>query len=141
MHSALQTLVPAALATGGLIALGIVFLIYLLVEAFFLWVAGELVVGRRVTYGEAIGIAFFGTIVVVGAVLFLGLSLPGLGLALILFLLIVKKFFHTGWIAAIGVAVVSIIVAFVLIFIIALLGFSILGGGLGSLGLFLLGLL
>ena len=124
---------PGALAAGTLIALGIVFLIYLLVEAFFLWLAGELVVGRRVTYGEAIGIAFFGTIIVVGVIVFLP-SLLGIGLALLLFLLIVKKFFHTGWIAAIGVSIVSIIIAFILLFVLVLLGISILSGGLGGLG-------
>jgi len=131
---------PSALAAGGLIALGIVFLIYLLVEAFFLWVAGELVVGRRVTYGEAIGIAFFGTVIVIGVILFLGASLLGLGLALLIFLLIVKKFFRTGWLAAIGVSLVSIIIAFILLIIIAAIGITILTGGLGGLGLIVLGI-
>jgi len=50
--------------TSGLLTLGILFFVYLLIEAFFLWVAGEIVVGRRVTYGESIRIAFFGTIAV-----------------------------------------------------------------------------
>ncbi len=131
---------PSAIIAGGLLALAIVFLIYLLVEAFFLWVAGEVVVGRRVTYGEAIGIAFFGTVILVGVILFLGASLLGLGLALLLFLLIVKKFFHTGWLKAIGVSIVSILIAFVILFILVLVGITILGSGLGSLGLIVLGI-
>ena len=125
--------VSLAILPGGLLGLGILFLIYLLIEAFFLWVAGELVVGRRVTYGEAIGIAFFGTIVVAAAFILLsgfGL-LISLGAAFILFLLVVKGFFHTGWLGAIGVSIVSIIVAVILLVVIAaVLGLSMIGLGL-----------
>src|SRR3989442_12239030 len=102
--------------TSGLLTLGILFFVYLLIEAFFLWVAGEIVVGRRVTYGEAIRIAFFGTIAVTAALILLspfGILLS-LGAALILFLLIVKASYHTGWFGAIGVSIVSIIVAIII---------------------------
>jgi len=116
--------------TNGLLILGILFFVYLLIEAFFLWVAGEIVVGRRVTYGESIRIAFFGTIAVVGAVILLspfGLALS-LGAALILFLLIVKGAYHTGWLGAIGVSIVSIVVAIIIFVVaIAVLGISLRG--------------
>jgi len=106
--------------TSGLLTLGILFFVYLLIEAFFLWVAGEIVVGRRVTYGESIRIAFFGTIVVVAALILLSPFgiLISLGAALILFLLVVKGSYHTGWLGAIGVSIVSIIVA-IIIFVVA----------------------
>ncbi|HZD13486.1 MAG TPA: hypothetical protein VE177_08225 [Candidatus Binatus sp.] len=126
------SLVPG-LPSGGLVALGILFLIYLLVEAFFLWVAGELVVGRRVTYGEALGIAFFGTILVVATLVFLspfGL-LISFGLAMLLFLLVVKRFFHTGWFRAIGVSIVTIIVAIIIFVVLA----AVLGISLSLVGL------
>lgn len=122
------SLVPGL--TSGLLILGILFLVYLLIEAFFLWIAGEIVVGRRVTYGESIRIAFFGTIAVVGAVILLGsfgLTIS-LGAALILFLLIVKGSYHTGWLGAIGVSIVSIIVAIIIfVVVIAVLGISLRG--------------
>ena len=122
------SLVPGL--SSGLLILGILFLVYLLIEAFFLWIAGEIVVGRRVTYGESIRIAFLGTIAVVGAVILLssfGLTIS-LGAALILFLLIVKGSYHTGWLGAIGVSIVSIIVAVIIfVVVIAVLGISLLG--------------
>ncbi len=122
------SLVPGL--AGGLLILGILFLVYLLIEAFFLWVAGEIVVGRRVTYGESIRIAFLGTIAVVGAVILLspfGLTIS-LGAALLLFLLIVKGSYHTGWLGAIGVSIVSIIVAIIIfVVVIAVLGISLRG--------------
>jgi hypothetical protein len=122
------SLVPGL--TSGLLILGVLFFVYLLIEALFLWIAGEIVVGRRVTYGESIRIAFFGTIAVVGAVILLspfGLTIS-LGAALILFLLIVKGAYHTGWLGAMGVSIVSIIVA-VIIFVVAIavLGLSLRG--------------
>jgi len=116
--------------TNGLLILGILFLVYLLIEAFFLWVAGEIVVGRRVTYGESIRIAFFGTIAVVAAIILLGQFglLISIGAALILFLLIVKGSYHTGWLGAIGVSIVSIIVAIIIfVVVIAVLGLSLIG--------------
>jgi hypothetical protein len=122
------SLVPGL--SSGLLILGILFFVYLLIEAFFLWVAGEIVVGRRVTYGESIRIAFLGTIAVVGAVILLspfGLTIS-LGAALLLFLLIVKGSYHTGWLGAIGVSIVSIIVAIIIfVVVIAVLGISLSG--------------
>jgi hypothetical protein len=122
------SLVPGL--SSGLFILGILFFVYLLIEAFFLWVAGEIVVGRRVTYGESIRIAFLGTIAVVGAVILLspfGLTIS-LGAALLLFLLIVKGAYHTGWLGAIGVSIVSIIVAIIIfVVVIAVLGISLSG--------------
>lgn len=116
--------------TSGLLTLVILFFVYLLIEAFFLWVAGEIVVGRRVTYGEAIRIAFFGTIAVTAALILLspfGILLS-LGAALILFLLIVKASYRTGWFGAIGVSIVSIVVAIIIFVVaIAVLGLSLRG--------------
>jgi len=116
--------------TSGLLTLGILFFVYLLIEAFFLWVAGEIVVGRRVTYGESIRIAFFGTIAVAASLILLGQFglLISIGTALILFLLIVKGSYHTGWLGAIGVSMVSIIVAIIIfVVVIAVLGLSLRG--------------
>src|SRR5207245_11108222 len=82
--------------TSGLLTLGILFFIYLLIEAFSLCVAGEIVVGRRVTYGESIRIAFFGTIAVAASIILLGQFglLISIGTAAILFLPIMNGSYH-----------------------------------------------
>ncbi len=55
---------PALPSIGGLsatlVTFLVLFIIYLLVIGFVLWLAGEIVVGRRVTFGEALGIASVG---------------------------------------------------------------------------------
>lgn len=105
-----------------LVAFLIAFIIYLLVIGFVLWVAGEIVVGRRVTFGQAFAIAGTGTFLVL-AVLFLlqGFGLLGLLVAFILFLALIKHYFKTGWLAAFGVTIIAVIVAVVLIFVLGIL--------------------
>jgi hypothetical protein len=103
-----------------LIGFLIVFIIYLLVIGFVLWMAGEIVVGRRVTFGEALGIAGVGTFLVGAAVAFLP-GLIGLAIGLVIFLLLVKHYFKTGWLSAIGVSIMAIVVGIVIIFILGAL--------------------
>src|SRR5436309_16095866 len=79
-----------------------VFIIYLLVIGFVLWLAGEVVVGRRVTFGEALGIAGVGTFLVGATMSFLRI-LIGILLGLLVCLLFVKQYFTTGWLAALVV--------------------------------------
>ena len=98
----------------------VVFIIYLLVVGFVLWLAGEIVVGRRVTFGEALGIAAVGTFLVGGALAFLP-NLIGVLLGLLVFLLLVKHYFKTGWLGAIGVGIMAIVVGIVIIFILGAL--------------------
>ncbi len=94
----------------------ILFIIYLLIVGFVLWVAGEIVVGRRVTFGEALAIAGVGTFLV-GGLLFLLPSLIGLLAGFVLFLALIKHYFKTGWFGALGVTVMALIVGVVLTFI------------------------
>ena len=103
-----------------LIGFLIVYIIYLLIIGFVLWLAGHIVVGRRVTFGEALGIAGVGTFLV-GAVIFLLPGLLGLALGVILFLLLVKHYFKTGWLGAIGVGIMAIIVGVIVIFVLGAL--------------------
>jgi hypothetical protein len=113
-----QLAVPS-LGTGlvsVLVGFLVVFIIYLLIIGFVLWLAGEIVVGRRVTFGEALGIAAVGTFLVGAAFAFLP-GLIGLVVGLLLFLLLVKHYFKTGWLGAIGVGIMAIIVGVVIIFI------------------------
>src|SRR5947209_5899864 len=103
-----------------LIGFLIVFIIYLLVIGFVLWLAGEIVVGRRVTFGEALGVAGVGTFLVGAIVVFLPWPF-GLLVGLLVFLLLVKHYFRTGWLGAIGVSVMAIVVGVVIIFILGAL--------------------
>ena len=110
----------------ALISLLVLFIIYLLIMGFVLWLAGEIVVGRRVTFGEALAIAGVGTFLVAASIAvlasFIGIFAYLVGL--LLFLLLVKHYFRTGWIGAIAVGIVAIIVFIVLIFILGILALA-----------------
>ena len=103
-----------------LIGFLVVFIIYLIIIGFVLWLAGEIVVGRRVTFVEALGIAAVGTFLVGASIAFLP-GLIGLLVGLLVFLLLVKHYFKTGWLGAIGVSIMAIVVGIVLIFILGAL--------------------
>jgi hypothetical protein len=98
----------------------ILFLIYLFIIGFILWLAGEIVVGRKVTFGEALAVAGTGTFLVGAAVSFVQ-GLFGLLLGLLIFLFLVKHYFKTGWFGAIGVAIMAIVVIVVLTFVLGAL--------------------
>ena len=101
---------------SAIVAFLILFIIYLLIIGFVLWLAGEIVVGRRVTFGEALGIAGVGTFLIGASISLLGLVYGGL-LGLLIFLLLVKHYFKTGWLGAIGVGIMTVIVGVVVVFI------------------------
>ncbi len=103
-----------------IVAFLIAFIIYLLVVGFVLWAAGEIVVGRRVTFGQAFAIAGAGTFLVL-ATLFILRGLLGLLVAFLIFLALIRHYFKTGWLAAIGVTVMAVIVAVVIAFVLGLL--------------------
>ena len=112
--------IPTSIGAGSLlIGFLILFIVYMLVIGFVLWAAGEIVVGRRVTFGQALGIAGAGTFLIGGLLLFLP-SLLGLALAFLLFLLLVRHYFRTGWLGAFGVSIMTIIVGVVVIFILGI---------------------
>jgi hypothetical protein len=104
----------------------ILFVIYLLVIGFVLWLAGEIVVGKRVTFGEALAVAGTGTFLVGASIAFLGLI--GVFLGILVFLLLVKHYFKTGWLGAVGVAIMAVVVGVVLTFILGALALGALVG-------------
>jgi len=112
--------IPSSIGAGSLlIGFLVLFIVYMLVIGFVLWAAGEIVVGRRVTFGQSLGIAGAGTFLIGGLLLFLP-SLLGLALAFLLFLLLVRHYFRTGWLGAFGVSIMTIIVGVVVIFILGI---------------------
>jgi hypothetical protein len=108
---------------SAIVAFLILFIIYLLVIGFVLWLAGEIVVGRRVTFGEALGIAAVGTFLIGASLSLLGAVIGGL-LGLLIFLLLVKHYFKTGWLGAIGVGIMAIIVGIVIAFVLLSIGIA-----------------
>src|SRR5207302_9808865 len=90
---------PALPSIGGLsatlITFLILFIVYLLVIGVVLWLSGEIVDGRRVTFGEAVGIASVEAFLVGAANAFVGTR--GILLGLRLCLLLVKPYCKTGW--------------------------------------------
>ncbi len=127
----MMQLAAPSFGTTGLLSLLIgfliVFIIYLLVIGFVLWLAGEIVVGRRVTFGEALGIAAVGTFLVGATIAFLP-NLIGILLGLLIFLLLVKHYFKTGWLGAIGVGIMAIVVGVVIFFLLGALALAALFG-------------
>ncbi|HEY4657150.1 MAG TPA: hypothetical protein VIH34_01540 [Candidatus Bathyarchaeia archaeon] len=117
--------IPGLGGAGALlVAFLIAFIIYLLIIGFVLWVAGEIIVGRRVTFGQALAIAGAGTFLVLGAVFLLGLI--GLLLGFIIFLALVRHYFKTGWLGALGVTIMAVIVAVILTFVLGVLAIGLL---------------
>ncbi|TMI12927.1 hypothetical protein E6H35_08780 [Candidatus Bathyarchaeota archaeon] len=113
-------MIPSIGIGTTLVSFIILFIIYLLVMGFVLWLAGEIVVGRKVTFGEAIAVAGTGTFLV-GAVIVFVQGLLGLLIGLLIFLLLVKHYFKTGWLGAVGVAIMAIVVLVVLTFVLGAL--------------------
>src|SRR5215467_13389663 len=112
--------IPSSIGAGSLlIGFLVLFIVYILVIGFVLWAAGEIVVGKRVTFGQALGIAGAGTFLIGGLLLFLP-SLLGIVLGFLLFLGLVKHYFRTGWAGAFGVSIMSVIVGVVIIFILGI---------------------
>src|SRR5881628_1176125 len=119
--------IPSLGGAGSLlVGFLVLFIIYLLIIGFVLWLAGEIVVGRRVTFGEALAVAGTGTFLVGASITFLGLI--GVLLGILIFLLLVKHYFKTGWLGAIGVAIMAVIVGVVLTFILGALALGALFG-------------
>jgi hypothetical protein len=112
--------------SGTIIGFVVLFIVYLLIMGFVLYVAGRIIVGRRVTFGEALGIAGTATFLVTIAIVFLLpiLHIYAFLVGALIFLLLVKHYFRTGWLHAIGVAITAIIV---LIIVVILLGIIALG--------------
>src|SRR6266581_9776020 len=120
-------MIPSIGLGSTLLGFIVLFIIYLLVIGFVLWLAGEIVVGRRVTFGEALGIAGVGTFLVGATIAFLP-NLIGILLGLLIFLLLVKHYFKTSWLGAIGVGIMAIVVGVVIFFLLGALAFTALFG-------------
>jgi len=99
----------------------ILFIIHLIVMTIVFYVAGVIVVGkRRALFSDAFVISLLGTVVSNICMLFFRLEI-GLILSLIIWLLLIRHYYETGWLGALAVAVLAVIIYVVVLVILAFL--------------------
>lgn len=105
----------------------VLFIVNLVILTIVFYVAGVIVVGkRRALFSDAFVISLLGTIVGNICLLFFP-PIIGLFLALIVWLLLIRHYYETGWLGALAVALLAVIIFVVILFILGLiLGVSVL---------------
>ena len=97
------------------------FIINLIVMTIVFYVAGVIVVGkRRALFSDAFVISLLGTVVSNICVLFFP-PVIGLILSLLIWLLLIRHYYETGWLGALAVAVLAVIISVVVFVILAFL--------------------
>ena len=97
------------------------FIINLIVMTIVFYVAGVIVVGkRRALFSDAFVISLLGTVVSNICVLFFP-PIIGLILSLLIWLLLIRHYYETGWLGALAVAVLAVIISVVVFVILAFL--------------------
>jgi len=116
-----KTLWPSQLGETELLSSFIVFIVNLIVLTIVFYVAGRVVVGKkRAKFGDAFVISLFGTLT--GTIL--SLFIPhwlGAILSLIVWLLLIRHFYETGWLGALAVGILAVIVMIVVGFLLEIL--------------------
>ena len=99
----------------------ILFIIHLIVMTVVFYVAGVIVVGgRRALFSDAFVISLLGTVVGNICSLFFP-PLIGLILSLFIWLLLIRRYYETGWLEALAVAILAVIIYVVVWVILAFL--------------------
>ena len=97
------------------------FIINLIVMTIVFYVAGVIVVGkRRALFSDAFVISLLGTVVGNICVLFFP-PVIGLILSFLIWLLLIRRYYETGWLGALAVAVLAVIISVVIFVILAFL--------------------
>lgn len=98
------------------------FIVNLIIMTVVFYIAGIVVVGKqRALLSDAFVISLFGTLVGALFVLFIPWHLLGLLLSLIIWLLLIKHYYETGWLGALAVAILAVIIYVAVLFVLALL--------------------
>lgn len=102
------------------------FVVSLFIMTIVFYIAGRIVVGgKRALFSDAFIISFLGSILSTACVLFLPWKIIGVILAFVLWLSLIRRFYETGWLGAIAVAIMAVIVYVgVLVFVGFLFGLS-----------------
>ena len=112
-------LIPEGL---GLIFFLALFFISLLVLTVVLYLAGLVVVGKkRALLTDAFIISLLGTVLSNLFFMFIPYPLLALLLSIVVWLLLIKRLYETGWIRAIAVGILTIIIYLVIIILLALI--------------------
>jgi len=99
-----------------------VFFLSLLVLTVVLYLAGLIVVGgKRARLTDAFLISLLGTILSNLFFIFIPYGLIALFLSIVVWLLLIKRFYETGWVGAFAVGILTIIVYLVIVIILALI--------------------
>jgi hypothetical protein len=100
--------VLAGLALAAMLAVLVGFLIGLIIIGGVIYIAGRIVVGERARFGSAVTVAFLG--VVLGGLV--GIVVPVIGwlVALVVWIYLIKRFFRSGWLAALGIGLLAVII-------------------------------
>jgi len=94
-------------------------IINLIVMTIVFYVAGVIVVGkRRAVFSDALVISLLGTVVGNICSLFLP-PVIGLILSLLIWLLLIRRYYETGWLGALAVAVLAVIIYVVVLIVLA----------------------
>jgi hypothetical protein len=137
MLTAFTPNLAAQIETETLVGPLFTFIVGLIVLTIIFYIAGRVVVGgKKALFSDAFVISLLGTIVMNVCLAFFGL-LVGAVLSLIVWLLLIKHYYETGWLGAIAVGIMAVIVSVVITILLGiLLGISLLL--LGSFSLFLI---
>ncbi len=119
--------------TEPLVGQLLTFVIGLIMLTIIFYIAGRLVVGKkRALFSDAFVISLLGTIVVNIVSLFMpNVQLIGLILSLIIWLLLIRHYYETGWLGALAVAILAVIIYVVIgliLFLILSIPFLLIGG-------------
>jgi hypothetical protein len=91
----------------------ILFSVNLLVVALALWIVGRSTVGKKkAKFTDALWIALLGLIL--GSLFTKFMPLLGFLIALVLWLALIHHFFDTGWLGALGIAIIALIIYVIL---------------------------
>jgi hypothetical protein len=97
------------------------FLVNLFVLAAVLYVAGLIVVGaKRALLGEAFLISLLGTVLSTLFLVFISYRWVALALSVIVWLLLIKHLYETGWLGAIAVSILTVMIFLAIAVILAL---------------------
>jgi len=97
------------------------FIMNLIIMTIVFYVAGIIVVGkRRALFSDAFVISLLGTVVGNICLLFFP-TIIGLFLALLVWLLLIRHYYETGWLGALAVAILAVIIFVVILFILGLI--------------------
>jgi hypothetical protein len=122
----------AQIGTETLVGQIFLFIVSLIILTIIFYIAGRVVVGgKKALFSDAFVISLLGTIVMnvcltfFANAFFFGLSVGAI-LSLIVWLLLIKHYYETGWLGAIAVGLMAVIVSIIILILLILLGFSLL---------------